>query len=120
MKENKVKNYSVRSARRRKAKNKRNSVKRSRLIRKACAIKPTDTMIANRRMDFISYNANLSIAQAFSALAVNKIALVELNAIATKQLKALWVEEVCSAWDKIATKQRNSWAERSALAMATK
>lgn len=97
MKADITKHYSVRSARRRKAKNKRNSVKRSRLIRKACAIKPTDTMIAKRRMDFISYNANLSGAQALSALAVNKIALVELNAIAMKQLRALWAEEVAVA-----------------------
>ena len=120
MKENKVRNYSVRSARRRKAKNKSNSVKRSRLIRKACAIKPTDTMIAKRRMDFISYNANLSVARAFSAHAVNKIAIVEWTAIANKQLKALWAEEICLAWETLAPKLRKSHAERVALAMATK
>ena len=96
MKADITKHYSVRSTRRHKKNNKRKSVKRSRLIRKACA-KPTDAMIAKRRMDFISYNANLSVAQAFSAHAVNKIALVETTAVAMKQLKALWADEVALA-----------------------
>jgi len=92
-----TKHYSVRSARRRKAKNKSKAVKRTHAIRVACAIKPTDAMIAKRRMDFTSYNAHLSIAQAFSAQAVNKIALVESMNVTLKQLKSLWADEIALA-----------------------
>jgi len=97
MKADTTKQYSVRSARRRKAKNKSKALKRTHAIRVACAIKPTDAMIAKRRMDFTSYNAHLSVAQAFSANAVNKIALVESMNVTLKQLKALWANEVAVA-----------------------
>ena len=97
MKADTTKHYSVRSARRRKAKNKSKAVKRTHAIRVACAIKPTDAMIAKRRMDFTSYNAHLSIAQALSAQAVNKIALVESMNVTLKQLKVLWADEIALA-----------------------
>jgi len=74
MKENKVRNYSVRSARRRKAKNKSNAVKRTRLIRKVCAVKPTDAMLAKRREDVAVYESALYRAREKSNLALRRIA----------------------------------------------
>ena len=74
MKENKVKNYSVRSARRRKAKNKSKAVKRTHAIRVACAIKPTDEMLAKRREDVAVYESSLYRRRQMSYNALNKIA----------------------------------------------
>ena len=74
MKENKVTNYSVRSARRRKAKNKDKAVKRTHAIRVACAIKPTDEMLAKRREDVAVYESSLYRRRQMSYNALNKIA----------------------------------------------
>lgn len=74
MKENKVRNYSVRSVRRRKAKNKDKAVKRTHAIRVACAIKPTDEMLAKRREDVAVYESSLYRRRQMSYNALNKIA----------------------------------------------
>ena len=97
MKENKVRNYSVRSARRRKAKNKSNAEKRSHAIRVVCAAKPTDEMLKQRRYTNIAYSNSVAICREYSKHAVRRIALVETTAVALKQLKALWAEEAALA-----------------------
>lgn len=74
MKENKIKNYSVRSARRRKAKNKSKAVRRTHAIRVACAVKPTDAMLAKRREDVAVYESALYRAREKSNLALRRIA----------------------------------------------
>lgn len=96
MKENKVRNYSVRSARRRKAKNKSKAVKRTRVVRRSASV-VTPTTLAIRAHGFAAYNLDLSFRRAVSALAVRQIAMVEMNAVAVKQLKALWADEVALA-----------------------
>jgi hypothetical protein len=88
MKENTVKGYSVRSARRRKAKNKSNAEKRSHAIRVVCAAKPTDEMLKQRRYTEVAYSMSRALCQEYSKHAVRHIAMVEKNAVALKQVKA--------------------------------
>ena len=105
MKENKVKNYSVRSARRRKAKNKSKAVKHARIVRRSAShthsqpknVSVVAPWIVKRRSTWAAYNIDLSFRRAISALAVRQIAMIEMNAIASKQLKALWADEVALA-----------------------
>ena len=89
MKEKTVKGYSVRSARRRKAKNKSNAEKRSHAIRVVCAAKPTDEMLKQRRYTNVAYSNSVAICREYSKNAVRQIALVESIVVTMKQLKAL-------------------------------
>ena len=74
MKADITKHYSVRSARRRKAKNKSNAEKRSHAIRVVCAAKPTDEMLAKRREDVAVYESSLYRRRQMSYKSLNKIA----------------------------------------------
>ena len=73
MKENTLKHYSVRSARRRKAKNKSKAVKRAHAIRVACAVKPTEDEIRARRGIYAEYLMSLSCARQFSWVDTNTV-----------------------------------------------
>ena len=74
MRDNTIKNYSVRSVRRRKAKNKGKAVKRTHAIRVACAVKPTDEMLAKRREAVAVHESALYRAREKSNLALRRIA----------------------------------------------
>jgi len=97
MKADTTKHYSVRSARRRKAKNKSKAVKRTHAIRVACAIKPTEEMRKQSRWTQIAYRNSVDSCRRYSAHALYQIAMVEKNAVALKQLRALWANEVAVA-----------------------
>jgi hypothetical protein len=82
MRDNKIKNYSVRSARRHKAKNKNKAVKRAHAIRVVCADKPMhkvdarrDVRITARRENYINYLMAYSYCRTYSFVDTNTVLL---------------------------------------------